>query len=116
VGIAVDSGGRTILRIGPRQAWIIGDPPAPADGLALTPLSSSRTRFALQGTGARSLLAKCAAIDVHTKVFTPGRFAMTGIHHMPVLIHCIEPDVFHIYALRTFALSLWEVLVDAGHS
>ncbi len=39
---------------------------------------------------------------------------MTGIHHTPVLIHCTGENSFHIYALRTFALSLWEWLVDAA--
>ena len=116
VGMAVDYAGKTIMRIGPHQLWIVGSPPEQHEGLFFTPLSSSRTRMLIEGQRSRDVLAKCAAIDFHDKVFTPGQFVMTGIHHMPVLIHCVEPDSFHVYGLRTFALSLWEVLVDAGHS
>jgi methylglutamate dehydrogenase subunit D len=116
VGVAVDYAGKVIMRIGPNHLWIIGTPPEPHDGLFLTPLSSSRSRIMLEGSNVRAVLAKCAAIDFHDKTFTSGKFVMTGIHHMPVLIHCVEPDNFHVYGLRTFALSLWEVLVDAGHS
>jgi heterotetrameric sarcosine oxidase gamma subunit len=116
VGTITEHAGRTMLRIGPNQLWIIGTASEQADGIYLTPLSSSRTRIAVEGPGARDTLAKCAAIDFHPKVFTPGTFAMTGIHHMPALIHCTGTDTFHIYSLRTFALHLWEVLVDAAHS
>jgi sarcosine oxidase gamma subunit len=31
-----------------------------------------------------------------------------------VLIHCTSDDTFHVYALRTFALGVWEWLVDAA--
>ncbi len=89
------------------------------DGLGdifVTSLSSSRTCIALEGIRSRDVLAKCAVIDCHPKTFKPNHFAMTGIHHMPVLIHCNGADEFHICIMRTFALSLWEVLVDAGHS
>jgi methylglutamate dehydrogenase subunit D len=116
VGVAVEAKGRTVLRISPQQAWLLGEPMEAADGLVITPLSSARTRIALDGPHAREMLAKCVALDFHPKVFTPGKFAMSGIHHMPVVIHCIAPEQFHLYALRTFARSMWEVLADAGHS
>ena len=113
------------LKVAPRKYWCISK--AANSGLqihgltgqlpaAVTFLGSSRTRIAVRGTRSREALAKCAAIDFHAKAFVTGNFVMTGIHHMPVLIHCVEPDIFHVYGLRTFALSLWEVLVDAGHS
>jgi heterotetrameric sarcosine oxidase gamma subunit len=83
---------------------------------AATVLLSSRSRIALHGPRTRDVLSKCAAIDFHTKIFMHGKFVMTGIHHMPVLIHCTGDDQFHVYCLRTFALHLWEVLTDAAHS
>ncbi len=116
VGIAVVTARATIMRVGLSQLWVVETRPEHYEGLYATPLTSSRTRISLEGSSSRAVLAKCAAIDFHPTVFTPGRFVMTGIHHMPVLIHCVEPDSFHVYGLRTFALSLWEVLVDAGHS
>ena len=117
IGEAKTSSSRTVMKTGPDQYWIVGPP---ADGLAqdiygyavLTPLSSSRTRIALSGPGARMVLAKSAAIDFDSAVFGPGQFVMTGIHHTPVLINCVGQDSFHLYALRTFALDLWEWLAD----
>jgi methylglutamate dehydrogenase subunit D len=46
--------------------------------------------------------------------FKPGQFVMTGFHHTPVTIHCIGDNSFHIYALRSFALTVWEWLCDAA--
>jgi methylglutamate dehydrogenase subunit D len=114
VGAALDVNGRRYLRIGPKQLWILGKAPAEAKDFHVTPLSSSRSCIVIEGEGARDLLLKCAPIDFHHGVFKPGQFVMTGIHHMPVLIHCVGPNVFHLYALRTFARTLWEMLVDAA--
>ena len=119
VGTSAEHAGRTLLRIGPRQFWIVGPD---GDDLAarlhascaVTPLSSSRTRVTIDGAPARDVLAKGIAVDFHPEVFTPGKFAMTGVHHMPVLVHCTGPDRFDLYAMRTFALSVWEWLADAA--
>jgi methylglutamate dehydrogenase subunit D len=113
IGDAVERDQRLLLRIGPTQLWVIGSPPEVGDSLFLTPLSSSRTLLVIEGSRAREVLSGCAAIDFHPKVFGIGQFAMTGIHHMPVLIHCIGEDAFHLYVMRTFALTMWEILVDA---
>jgi sarcosine oxidase subunit gamma len=114
VGVAVHYAGKTLLRIAPLQLWVIGTAPEQHQGLFITPLSSSRSCLAIEGPHARDVLAKCAAVDFHQQVFKPEHFVMTGIHHMPVLIHCIGAEQFHVYVMRTFALSLWEVLVDAA--
>jgi sarcosine oxidase subunit gamma len=119
VGQVAQSGDHTVMRTGPDQFWLIG--PEDDDGTGklrghavLTPLSHSRTRIALEGSRARDVLARSTTIDVHPQSFKPGSFAMTGIHHTPVLIHCTGENSFHIYAMRTFALSIWEWLVDAA--
>jgi Sarcosine oxidase, gamma subunit family len=83
-------------------------------GVFVTPLSSSRTRIEISGTPARFVLAKCAAVDFHKSEFKPNTFVMTGIHHVPVLIHCVSADTFHMYVMRTFALSIWDHLTDAA--
>jgi heterotetrameric sarcosine oxidase gamma subunit len=83
-------------------------------GVYITELSSSRTRIEITGAPARDVLAKCAAIDFHKSEFKPNAFAMTGIHHVPVLIHCVDADIFHIYVTRTFALSIWDHITDAA--
>lgn len=114
VGVALEHDGRTLLRVGPKQIWVLGTAPEVAAGCYVTSLSSGRTRFGLSGGGAREVLSACAAIDFHPAEFKPGQFVLTGIHHTPVTIHCIREDVFHIYALRTFALAVWEWLEDAA--
>ncbi len=114
VGVAQEHDGRTIFKTGVKQLWIVGEAPAAADGVFVTPLSSSRTRIALSGGRARDVLAASVSIDFHEKHFKPGQFVMTGIHHTPVLIHSVGEQSFHIYAMRTFALAVWEWLSDAA--
>ncbi len=84
------------------------------DVAILTPLSHSRTRIFIEGVPARDVLSKGIPLDFHPTVFKPGMFAMTGIHHTPVLVHCVSDHRFEIYALRTFALSVYDWLTDAA--
>lgn len=119
VGQAIEREGRTLMKVGRSQYWIIsGEQDDLGKKLAgaaiLVPLSHSRTRLRLEGIQARAVLARSAAVDFHASAFAPGQFALTGIHHTPVLIHCIAAEAFHVYAMRTFALSLWEWLADAA--
>jgi heterotetrameric sarcosine oxidase gamma subunit len=39
---------------------------------------------------------------------------MTGLHHTPVLLHCTAEQRFELYAMRTFAMNVWEWLEDAA--
>jgi heterotetrameric sarcosine oxidase gamma subunit len=108
-----------LLRVSPTQVLLLdrhsreGGNDA-GGGVFVTNLSSSRTRIELSGAPARHVLAKCAAMDFHTSEFKPSHFAMTGIHHVPVLIHCIEANSFHVYVMRTFALSVFDYITDAA--
>ena len=115
VGLALARDGHTIFRIGARQFWFIGEaPPQVSAGCKVTPLSHSRTRICLEGAPARHILAKGIPLDFHETAFTAGMFAQTGLHHTPVLVHCISETRFELYAMRTFAMSVWEWLTDAG--
>ena len=119
VGVATQSDGRILMRTGENQFWLIG---SENDDIAtklhdvaiLTPLSHSRTRIFIEGTPARDVLSKGIPLDFHSSVFKPNMFAMTGIHHTPVLVHCVGENRFEIYALRTFAVSVWDWLTDAA--
>ena len=126
----------SLMRVSPTQVWSLAPqdrhsrdsgnlPETPRDsrfrgndsaagGVFITDLSSSRTRIEISGAPARDVLAKCAAIDFHKSEFKPGTFAMTGIHHVPVLIHCVAGEIFQLYVLRTFALSIWDHVTDAA--
>ena len=119
VGTVAEHEGRGIMRIGPAQFWIIAPDTDDIAGqlqghCAVTPLSHGRTRIRLDGAPARDVLAKLMPLDFHATVFTPGSFAMTGIHHTPVTVHCLGENRFDLYVLRTFALNVWEVITDAG--
>ena len=119
VGVAMQNDGRAVMRTGANQFWFVG---SETDDLAtklrdvaiLTSLSHSRTRLFIEGAPARDVLAKGVPLDFHASVFKSGMFAMTGIHHTPVLIHCIDANRFEIYALRTFAVSVYDWLTDAA--
>jgi methylglutamate dehydrogenase subunit D len=104
------------MRTGPRQLWLVAEQRgavAPSAGI-VTPLSSSRTRISVSGAQARTLLARCAAVDFHASAFKSGNFIMTGIHHTPALILCLGEESFHVYAMRTFGAAVWEWLEDAA--
>jgi methylglutamate dehydrogenase subunit D len=110
-----------LLRISPTQIWSISPQPRHSResgnlgaGVFTTPLSSSRTRIEISGSPARDVLEKCAAIDFHKSEFKANTFAQTGMHHVPVLIHCVSADTFHVYVMRTFAISIWDLLTDAA--
>lgn len=121
---AIIVGGRRLLKIGPEQFWIItsdGEELAPtlqaAVGPAIgavTPLSHSRACIFVEGLSARKLLATGIALDLHPDVFRANCFALTGLHHTPILIYRSGEDRYELYVLRTFALSLWEWLTDAA--
>ncbi len=119
IGKSTQSEGRTLLRTGAEQFWIIGpehdDLAVKLRGMGiLTPLSHSRTRIFIEGAPARDVLAKGIPLDFDVHEFKPGMFAMTGLHHTPILVHCTETSRFEIYALRTFALSVYDWLTDAA--
>jgi sarcosine oxidase subunit gamma len=124
VGEAVAAGGRVLLKTGAAQFWIVGPDGdtlatdlqaavAPTIG-AVTPLSHSRTRMFLEGTAARDVLAKGIPLDFHPEVFRVGHFALTGLHHTPVLVHRSGENRYELYAMRTFAQSVWDWLADAA--
>lgn len=113
MSVSLEHDRRTQLRINQTQIWVIGEA-VEAEACISTPLSSSRTRIVVEGENARFVLAKLSAIDFHPKQFKADTFVQTAIHHTPALIHCVGENAFHIYAMRTFALSVWEAVTDAA--
>lgn len=124
IGDVVHVDGRRLLKTGAAQYWIItrhDDDILPsvqravsAHIGAVTPLSHSRTCIFIEGAAARELLAKGVPLDFHPDVFRIDQFALSGLHHTPVLIHRRGETLFELYALRTFGLSVWEWLMDAA--
>jgi heterotetrameric sarcosine oxidase gamma subunit len=126
VGEAVNVDGRRLLKTGSEQYWIFTfDGADTLDALqaavtpnigAITLLSDSRTCLFIDGEGAREVLARGIALDFHPEVFRIGHFALTGVHHTPVLVYRTGDNRYELYALRTFAVSVWEWLIDAALS
>ncbi|HUL05568.1 MAG TPA: sarcosine oxidase subunit gamma family protein [Candidatus Acidoferrum sp.] len=119
-------GGGRVFRTGPEQFWIVG-PSNDGDGAeaqlrqvipaaigAVTSLSHSRTRIVIDGACARDVLRKAIPLDFDPDVFRVGEAALTGLHHTPILIHRAGADRYELYAMRSFALSVWEWLTDAA--
>ncbi|MFL6603499.1 MAG: sarcosine oxidase subunit gamma [Steroidobacteraceae bacterium] len=113
-----------IMRIAPDQYWVLGGKSGldarlrsaiPADAGSVTSLDQARTRLLIEGPGARSLLAQLVAIDLDPTLFPLGGFAQTGIHHVAGLLFRASEDRYEFLALRTYAASTWEVLLDAAH-
>ena len=124
IGEVIRINGRQLLKTGAEQYWIL-TPEAddiipdlqqaiPAQIGAITSLSHSRTCVFIEGPQAAAVLAKGVPLDFHPDVFRVDQFALTGIHHTPVLIHRNAPDRYEIYALRTYAMTVWEWLTDAA--
>jgi len=122
--IAVGAG--RVFRTGPEQLWIVGpasdgeDAEAqlrraiPPSAGAVTPLSHSRSRIVIDGACARDVLRKGIPLDFDPEVFRVDHAALTGLHHTPILIHRAGADRYELYAMRSFALSVWEWLTDAA--
>ena len=123
-GVVAGAAPRQLLKTGPEQFSILG-PDAdqltarlqatidPGIGV-VTPLSHSRTRILVEGPPARDLLAQGIPLDLHADVFREGQFAQTGLHHTPVLLLRSGPNRYELFAMRTFALSVWDWLTDAA--
>lgn len=123
VGTRVLAARAKILRTAFDQYWVIATdaqfmsdlalavPPAAG---AVTALSHSRVRLAIEGHVAREVLARGIAVDLHPTAFDVGHFAQTGLHHTGVMIERSGENRYEFYALRTFAESIWDWLIDAA--
>ncbi len=123
--LAATVGQHLIMRVAPDQYWILGGTSGldgqlraalSPDAVSVTSLDGARTHLLIEGPCARTLLARLVAIDLHPDVFPMGGFAQTGIHHVGGLLLRASEDRFEFFALRTFAASTWEVLLDAARS
>jgi heterotetrameric sarcosine oxidase gamma subunit len=84
-----------------------------ADG-AVTDLAHGRVILRIEGPAAARLVGRCVALDLHPDAFPAGRVAQTSIHHVDVMLHRASSGVYHLWALRGFAASLVEWILDAG--
>jgi sarcosine oxidase subunit gamma len=76
--------------------------------------SSGRIRIVIEGRPVRDALSKGIPIDLHTNEFTVGETANTLCGHLSVHLTRTATDRYEIIVLRSYALSLWESLIEMG--
>lgn len=81
---------------------------------AVTDLAHARSVIRLRGSAARPLLAKGCGLDLDPAVFEAGHCAVTRFGHQAVTLHARGAEEIDLYVTRSFALALWEELLDLG--
>ena len=82
--------------------------------VAVTDLSHARSVIRLSGSPARQLLCKGSGLDMEPGSFSKGNCALTRFGHYAITLHAVEEQVIDLYITRSFALALWEELLDLG--
>ena len=73
--------------------------------------------FELAGPEARAVLAQGVSLDLHPRVFEPGRCAQTVLARVPILLHQIDPTPrFRLFVRASFApyIAEWLKVEIAG--
>jgi heterotetrameric sarcosine oxidase gamma subunit len=117
------AGAHRLYRIAADQYWILSPDGAlpetlaravPPDSGSVTRLSDARVRIAIAGAAATALLSKVVSVDLRPRAFAVGNFVQTGLRHTGVLLERQGPESFEIHALRSYAASTWDWLIDAA--
>jgi sarcosine oxidase subunit gamma len=117
--------GVDVLWLGPDEWLVVGA--AGDDGLearlhaaagdghvAVTDVSAQRTVVRVAGPKARDLLAHGCALDLHPRVFGPGRCAQTLLARAGVVLMARDGDEFLVFVRSSFAGYLAGWLTDAA--
>jgi sarcosine oxidase subunit gamma len=84
---------------------------------AVVDLSAARTGLLLAGPAAREVLATCCPLDLHLKVFGPGRCAGTVIAKAPVILQAWEqPAGYRILVRPSYAAYVAGWLIEGLES
>jgi len=105
----------TVMRIEPLKFWVIGATPLSFEaeqGVTLD-LSYSRTQVRIVGRHAEDVLNSFLPLDLRERSFGVGQVAATGFHHVGVTLWRSDAG-YELFVPRSFAVSLWEMLVDAS--
>jgi len=124
----VRAGESTVLWLGPDEWLLIAPPGAQRDlesrvreaagdeFVSVTDVSAQRTTLLVAGPGARDLLSHGCSLDLHPRVFTPGRCAQTTLGRTQVvLVARDEPKAgFWVLVRSSFAGYLADWILDAA--
>lgn len=119
-------GALRVLWLGPDEWLVVAEGDAPdllprleravaGRRAAVTDLSSSRAILELSGAGARDLLAAGCGLDLHPRVFGPGRCAQTLLARVPVVLHQLsDAPQYRVLVRRSYARWLVDWMIDAA--
>jgi heterotetrameric sarcosine oxidase gamma subunit len=69
-------------------------------------VSNSDGKTQVSWNGARQVMAKNTAIDLHPRAFTPGRCAMTSVAHMNAsIVQVDDAPTYDLFVIRSMARS-----------
>jgi sarcosine oxidase subunit gamma len=78
-------------------------------------LRGGQISYRLSGIGARQLLSKGCALDLHPSVFDEGACAQTGLAKASVILRPLADESgFYVLVRRSFSDYLWQWLLRAG--
>jgi sarcosine oxidase subunit gamma len=81
---------------------------------AVADQSDGHTLLRLSGEGARRVLQRGMAIDLHPDAFGPGAAATTVIAHIGVLVWCVDQASFQLATFRSYSGSFRHWLDQAA--
>ena len=119
--------GLMVLWLGPDE-WLIITPPDGESAIvaaleaalgvifsSVTDVTGGQTIIRLSGPRARDLLAKGCTLDLHPKVFGPGRCAQTLVAKAnATIVHVDDAPTFDLVVRRSFAAYVQAWLQDAA--
>lgn len=121
--------GIEIMTVAPNRLWCLaprGDPrlarlaaALPVDTGCITQVGHGHVRLRVGGPASRHLLAQEIALDLAPAAFPAQAIARTHLHHVPVLLQCIEADGdgrYDLYLPRSYAASMGAYLLDLARA
>lgn len=103
---ATGKAGARVVWSGLGQAFVLGPPPRPIQGAAMTDQSDAWACAEIKGPGAPDVLARLTPLDLRQAVFKTGHAARTEIAHMSGLILRIGADRYVVMVMRSMAQTL----------
>lgn len=73
-------------------------------------VSDARAFFAIEGAGAREVLAKLAPVDLRPGVFEPGEMRRTRLAQVPAAFWMTGPNSFRLICFRSVARYVFDIL------
>jgi sarcosine oxidase subunit gamma len=113
-----------VIRTGPEEFMVVPSDGAPvAQALrgvvtagvgSVTDLSHARCRIRIEGAQCRATLSKLFALDLREGSFPVSEARLTGIHHVPCVLHRLGADRFDMLVFSTYAYDQLSTVMDAA--